>query len=125
VASKQDVSKAQCDIKVDTNPARLEVRESGGDDLLTGDNLTWRLTAASDRDLPRPPWLSRAKAIVGDADRTAWAVWLFKSGDPTWRLQSLSMLQSARGTVWFAGYFLDSVLLGHGDEWIRAESGGE
>jgi hypothetical protein len=35
------------------------------------------------------------------------------------------MLQSARSTVWFAGYFLDSVLLDQGAELIRPESGGE
>jgi len=121
VASKLDVSEPQCDIKVDTKaPARLEVGESGSDSV-----LAWRLTAASDRDMPRPPWLVEAKVTAGDADWTAWAVWLFKSGDPAWRLQSLSMLQSARSTVWFAGYFLDSVLLDQGAELIRPESGGE
>ncbi len=71
------------------------------------------------------PRLFEAKVTAGDADRTAWAVWLFKSGDPAWRLQSLSMLQSARSTVWFAGYFLDSVLLDQGAELIGPESGSE
>ena len=120
-ASKLDVSKPQCDIKVDTKvPARLEVGESGSDNV-----LAWRLTTASDHDVPRPPWLFETKETAGDADRTAWAVWLWKSGDPAWRLQSLSMLQSARSTVWFAGYFLDSVLLDRGVELIRPEGGSE
>lgn len=60
--------------------------------------------------VPRPEWLPPGTARPTPAELAAWAIWLWRSGGPEWRLQSLGMLRGAAGTHWLARNFLDQIL---------------
>lgn len=87
--------------------ARLVVRDA------RGSSAGWNVQPAAADAVPRPPWLSgpaAPDAALSSADRTAWAIWLWQSAGPEWRLQAVAMLDAQAGREWLARYFLDSVL---------------
>jgi hypothetical protein len=93
-----------CAIEGDVSRAALlQVR----DDF--GKRESWNVTFVEEADVPRPAWLGSTQRLA-HADRTAWAVWLWKDAGPEWRLTALAMLHRLAPVEWVAGYARDSLL---------------
>jgi hypothetical protein len=76
-----------------------------------GQTVTWKIERRDWRNVPRPYWIpSMDNGPDIPFDEFAWAVWLWREGPPEWRLQSLSMLNSAAGSEYLAGYLLNLTL---------------
>lgn len=84
--------------------ARIVVRDA------TGRSVGWNVAIVGWSNVPRPDWVPANASGLSAADVTAWAVWIWQTAGPEWRLQSLGMLNTAARTEWFANYFVDSVL---------------
>jgi hypothetical protein len=73
---------------------------------------TWDVKSAEWTDVPRPAWLPADPRAASVADRTAWALWLWKNAGPTWKLQGLAMLNQLAPRFWAAAFARDSILAG-------------
>jgi hypothetical protein len=89
-----------------TGSSRLVVHDAAGH------SLSWTIARAPWSDVPRPEWISVAQSSVPPADRTAWALWLWTTAGPEWRLQALSMLNDLARSEFLARYARDSILAG-------------
>lgn len=102
---REERGAAWCELRIDpSRTARVLVRDGRG--RSTG----WNTAPAIPSDLPRPPWAPADPTSASSAEQTAWAIWIWQHGGPSWRLQSLSMLNANAREEFVAGYFLDSVL---------------
>jgi hypothetical protein len=72
--------------------------------------VSWNVRPVKWTDVPRPDWLPSRDDMLSNADRTAWAFWLWKRPDNGWRLQALGMLNALAGDEWVAGYIRDNLL---------------
>jgi hypothetical protein len=84
--------------------ARLVVRDAAGR------SAGWNVAVVAWPNVPRPEWVPRNMSDLSSADMTAWAIWIWQTAGPEWRLQSLGMLNRVGRTEWLANYFVDSVL---------------
>jgi hypothetical protein len=65
--------------------------------------IRWQVVAATDADLPRPPWLKPdSNQGITNSDRAVWGLWLYREAAPQWRLAGLSMLIANRTSSWAA-----------------------
>lgn len=83
---------------------QLLVRDSAGQ------LESWGIKPVAWTEVPRPEWLSSGLREISGADRTAWALWLWRSPDKSWRLQALGMLDEMAQSEWIAGYLRDHLL---------------
>lgn len=106
LAATSEGRKGWCAARVDRPQiARLVVRDAHRR------SVGWNVAIVPWKEVPRPEWIDReAAAGLDSPSLTAWALWLWRSGSPQWRLQALAMLNSVVDKEWLAGYFVDSVL---------------
>ena len=71
---------------------------------------SWDVGPARWTDVPKPAWLASDARGLAPGDRIAWALWLWKSAGPEWRIQALAMLNQLAPTTWAAGYARDCIL---------------
>lgn len=92
----------------------LKVDAAKSDQLVVvdarGQFQAWNVRIVSLADVPRPEWLPAQPLLPSPADQTAWALWLWRSTDKTWRLQALGMLNDLSPNVWMAGYLRNNLL---------------
>jgi hypothetical protein len=91
-----------CPVTALDEVARVVVRDA------RGASVGWNVAKAAWADVPRPAWVATGNPKLGSSERMAWAIWLWREADAKWRLQALSMLESAK-EQWLAGYFVDSL----------------
>lgn len=100
-----DASHSSCAVPPGLQAARqFQVRESRGPTVVW--NLRWETWPA----VPRPSWVPPDASNLGPPERTAWAMWLWQSGPPEWRLQALGMLNLQASKEWAAGHLRDLIL---------------
>lgn len=105
VTESQPVSSGWCVLSiVQRPPVTLSVKDA------RGDQIAWNVTMVSPAAVPRPEWITQPETTLSPADRTAWAIWVWRSAGPQWRLQALSMINETSGSSWLAGYVLNSIL---------------
>lgn len=83
---------------------RLSVRDA------RGAQIGWNVITVSATVVPRPGWINQPEDRLSPADRTAWAIWVWRSAGPQWRLQAVSMLSETADKSWLAGYVFNSIL---------------
>lgn len=105
VTEAQSVSGNWCVLSIiQRPPMRLSVKDA------RGDKIGWNVATVSPAAVPRPEWIAQPETGLSSADRTAWAIWVWKSAGSQWRLQALSMLNENSKSSWLAGYVLNSIL---------------
>lgn len=103
--AKAELGSGWCEFGGRLDPAaRLVVRDA------TGRSAGWNLAVVAWPNVPRPEWVRANMPDLSSADMTAWAIWIWETAGPEWRLQSLGMLNTAARAEWLASYFVDSVL---------------
>lgn len=105
VTESESVSRGWCVIPKTERPlVRLLVKDA------RGDKIGWNVSTVSSAAIPRPEWINQPEETLSSADHTAWAIWVWRSAGPQWRLQALSMLNENSESSWLAGYVLNGIL---------------
>lgn len=105
VIKSQSVSTGWCEITINgQSPVQLSVKDA------RGDTISWNAAIVSPDVVPRPDWIKQTDKPLSSADRAAWAIWVWRTAGPRWRLQALSMLHEISEDSWLAAYLLNSIL---------------
>jgi len=93
-----------CGLRVEgSTPVRVIVEDA------LEQRLSWDIEVVSESRIPRPDWIAKPDQISA-ADRAAWALWLWSSAGPEWRLQALGMLNVSAEGSWLGGHAASSLL---------------
>ncbi|MEJ8815199.1 hypothetical protein WKW77_29300 [Variovorax ureilyticus] len=99
--------RGDCTIPLDQGTktiTRLAVVDSAGQSA----GVNFRRATAP--ELPRPDWIAAGKTWKPDPEGAAWAMWLWREGGPTWRLQAIALLQASASTQFPASLLYESIL---------------